>query len=102
MRYLTPFIALVSIFLAACGEKPSSAENVSTGPKPYPLETCLVSGEELGSMGDPIVIIHEGQEIKFCCDSCQPKFEKEPAKYLALLKKGAPDGQSQDHSGHQH
>lgn len=36
-------------------------------------------------MGDPIVIVHEGQQIKFCCDSCIPKFEKDPAKYLSKL-----------------
>lgn len=28
---------------------------------------------------------HEGQEIKFCCKSCRPDFQKEPAKYLAKL-----------------
>lgn len=53
--------------------------------KPYPLDKCLVSDEKLGSMGEPIVLVHEGQVVKFCCESCQPKFEKDPAKYLAKL-----------------
>lgn len=57
--------------------------------KPYPLEDCIVSDEELGSMGEPIVIVHEGQEIKFCCDKCIPKFEKDPAKYLSKLDPAA-------------
>ena len=26
----------------------------------YPLDVCVVSGEELGSMGDPISFVHEG------------------------------------------
>jgi len=30
--------------------------------KPYPLTTCIVSGEKLGGMGDPYVFVHEGQE----------------------------------------
>jgi YHS domain-containing protein len=47
---------------------------------------CLVSGEKLGEMGEPVVITHEGQQIKFCCKSCVPKFEKDPAKYLSKLK----------------
>ncbi len=64
---------------------PPPAETPAT--KPYPLDVCLVSGEELGSMGDPVVIIHEGQEIKFCCDKCVPKFEADPAKYLSKLEK---------------
>jgi len=53
----------------------------------YPLDTCVVSDEKLGSMGEPFVITHEGTEVRFCCDACVPKFEKDPAKYLAMLKK---------------
>jgi hypothetical protein len=54
--------------------------------KPYPLKTCIVSDEELGSMGDPVVLVHEGQEIKFCCKSCIKKFKADPAKYLKKLE----------------
>ncbi len=57
----------------------------ATGVKPYPLDTCLVSGEKLGEMGDPVVINYQGQEIKFCCKSCVPKFNKNPDKYLGKL-----------------
>jgi len=55
--------------------------------KPYPLKTCLVSGNELGSMGAPITKVYEGQEIKFCCKPCIKKFEANPAKYLMKLPK---------------
>ncbi len=54
--------------------------------KPYPLPTCLVSGNKLGSMGKPVVTVHEGQEIKFCCKPCIKKFNANPAKFLAKLK----------------
>lgn len=50
--------------------------------KAYPLDTCAVSGEKLGGMGDPYVFVHEGQEIKLCCKGCLKDFKKEPAKYL--------------------
>lgn len=63
----------------------ASAED-APAPKPYPLNICLVSGAELGTMGDPIVIVYEGQEIKFCCAHCKPTFEKDPEKYLKKLK----------------
>lgn len=53
--------------------------------KPYPLEVCIVSDEKLGSMGDPVVKVVDGQEVKFCCKSCLPDFEKEPAKFLTKL-----------------
>lgn len=55
-------------------------------PKPYPLQTCLVSGEKLGSMGKPFVFVYEGQEIKFCCAGCKKKFEADPAKYMKELE----------------
>ncbi len=54
--------------------------------KPYKLDTCIVSGEKLGEMGDPVVFTHEGQEIKLCCKKCKPKFEKDPATYLKKLE----------------
>lgn len=55
--------------------------------KPYPLETCIVSGNKLGSMGKIITKVHEGQEVKFCCKPCIKKFDANPAKYLSKLKK---------------
>lgn len=57
------------------------------GTKPYTLKTCIVSGEKLDAMGKPIVMVHEGQEIRFCCNDCVTQFKAEPAKYLAKLKK---------------
>lgn len=48
----------------------------------WPLNTCVVSGGELGSMGDPIVFNHEGREVRFCCKGCIGKFKKDPDKYL--------------------
>jgi YHS domain-containing protein len=53
----------------------------------YPRDVYVVTGEKLGSMGEPFVITHEGTEVRFCCDSCVPKFKKDPSKYLAKLKK---------------
>ncbi len=77
-------VAIASLLLVFC--KPVKTETTTSASKPYPLDTCLVSGEKLGEMGEPYVIDHQGQQIKFCCKSCLPKFEKEPAKYLAKLK----------------
>lgn len=57
--------------------------------KPYPLDTCLVSGEKLG--GDahmkPYSFVHKGQEIKLCCEGCLKDFKKDPATYLEKLAK---------------
>lgn len=55
------------------------------GAKPYPLNTCIVTGNDLNSMGDQQSIVHEGQVVKFCCEPCVGKFKKNPSKYLAKL-----------------
>lgn len=53
--------------------------------KPYTLTTCLVSGEKLGSMGDPVVLVHQGREVKLCCSHCEPQFKADPAKFIKKL-----------------
>jgi YHS domain-containing protein len=84
MKSIITIPTLIAVFSISCTRQETTVENESSL-VPYPLETCLVSGEKLGSMGEPVVIQHEGREIKFCCDSCVPKFKKEPAKYLEKL-----------------
>ena len=64
----------------------ASTESNATAPKSYPLDTCIVADEKLGSMGDPYVFVHEGQELKLCCKGCLKDFNKEPGKYLPKLQ----------------
>lgn len=52
---------------------------------PYTLKVCVVSGEELGGMGEPVSLVKDGRDIKFCCGGCPPKFAADPAKYLAKI-----------------
>ncbi len=62
-----------------------TADSSNSGTKPYPLATCLVTDNDLGSMGDEQHIVYQGREIKFCCKPCVGKFMKNPQKYLAKL-----------------
>ena len=55
----------------------------------YPLDTCPVSEDSLGSMGDPIDYVYEGRLVRFCCDGCIGSFEKDPGRYLALIDAAA-------------
>jgi len=74
----------------AASKKPEKA-------KPYPLATCVVSGEKLGgAMGEPHVFAYQGREIKLCCKDCLKDFKdclkdfnKEPAKYIAKVDAAA-------------
>jgi Cu(I)/Ag(I) efflux system membrane fusion protein len=44
-----------------------------------------VTGVPLGSMCTPRRVVVSGRVLFLCCDGCQPKLLREPAKYLAKL-----------------
>lgn len=58
-------------------------------PKPYPLDTCVVSGEEIGGMGEGYTFVYEGREIQLCCKGCKKDFDKDPKKYIAKVDTAA-------------
>ncbi|MFM7103173.1 MAG: hypothetical protein ACKOET_10870 [Verrucomicrobiota bacterium] len=88
MKNTTSLLATAAALFLAAGALHGADKPKDKGkPKPYPLKTCIVSDEELGSMGKPVVFNHEGQEIKLCCKNCRADFDKDPAKHLAKLKK---------------
>ena len=60
----TLLISAIALSLFSCQEKGSdSPESSTAAAKPYPLDVCIVSGEQLGSMGEAVVYVHEGQEV---------------------------------------
>lgn len=80
-------LALIVLGLAALFAPlvAGAKEDTKGAVKPYPLELCIVTDNDLGSMGDPRTFVYEGQEIKICCKPCERKFLKDPARYLAKL-----------------
>ncbi len=92
---------ILSLALLSCGEKNDASTTESTSnpatEAAYPIDTCVVSGKELGSMGDPVLVEHEGTTVQLCCKHCTPKFEADPAKYVSQLK-----SEAEAHDGHQH
>ena len=81
MRRIGAVLTLCAI-AAMAAEAPPQA-------KPYPLTTCIVTGEALGSMGAAVSLVHAGQEVKFCCKGCIKDFKQDPAKYLKKLDQPA-------------
>ena len=78
-------VATAALVWGGCSEQNSSNAGASTEAKAYTLDTCVVSGEKLGSMGDPVVKVYDGQQVKFCCNSCVKDFEKDKAKFIAKI-----------------
>lgn len=71
---------------AAPAAKPAEEKKASAAAKPYPLKTCIVSDNDLDSMGEQASFVTQGQTIKVCCKACIAKFEKNPPKYLKKLE----------------
>ena len=63
-----------------------AADTTNAPPKPDLLTTCPVSGDKLGEMGKPVVFVYQGQEVKLCCGGCKSAFDKEPAKYVKIIR----------------
>jgi YHS domain-containing protein len=83
-------LILTAMILAGALVAPAlanGADKKADKPKPYPLDTCVVSGEKLGGdMGKPYVFTYKGREIKLCCKGCLKEFKKEPAKYIKKIE----------------
>ena len=84
-RFLMIVVALFVSTLTAC-----SLTTGTAGVRPYPLDTCVVMGSSLGSMGDPIVKVYDGQQVKFCCAPCIDEFEADPEYYLSMIREADP------------
>ena len=70
----------------------SAADGGADAPKvkPYPLTTCIVSGDALGGdMGEPIVKVYGDREIKFCCKDCIKQFEADQAAFVKKIDEAA-------------
>ncbi len=77
---------IIFIFTATAVRADGTNSASATPPKPDLLTTCPVSGDKLGEMGKPFVFVYEGQEVKLCCPSCKSDFDKDPTKYIKLIR----------------
>ncbi len=110
---LSMIFLAAAVFLGGCGKsperttprEPAAAEHKDhdagqTAPSEKPTglsaedraliekqKTCPVTGEPLGSMGEPVKVVVKGQTVFLCCAGCEAAIKKDPDKYLAKLKK---------------
>lgn len=79
-------LTMAAVAAALAGSAIAEEKKPADKKSEYPLKTCVVSDEKLGSMGKPYVIKHEGQEVQLCCKSCEKDFKKSPAKFLKKIE----------------
>lgn len=91
-------IILIGGVALAAEEKAAVAEE-AVAEDIYPLGTCVVTGQKLGSMGEPVTRVYKGQEVQFCCAGCIAPFESDPDKYMEKLHTvgGDPADATHDH-----
>lgn len=91
MRWLAAATLVILVGVGCGTDQQSSQTSTPAGgtqtaqAKAYPLDWCIVTGEKLGSMGDPVSRTYQGREVKFCCKHCIEEFEKTPALYIARI-----------------
>lgn len=85
MKFTWIILTVLVLGIAGCGLGTTTPTKPAATADGYPLNVCIVTGEKLGSMGDPYVFKYEGKTVKFCCSSCIKDFNKDTAKYMAIL-----------------
>lgn len=70
----------------------------------YPMETCVVSGQPLDSMGGAIDHVVANRLVRLCCAGCLPRVEANPARVLDVIDeaRGGDEGADDGHEGHGH
>lgn len=87
IKFITGAILASALISMAASARADGTNSVSaTPPKPDLLPTCPVSGDKLGEMGAPYIFVYQGQEVKLCCPDCKKDFDKDPAKYMKLIR----------------
>ncbi|MCZ7646179.1 MAG: hypothetical protein M5U26_12970 [Planctomycetota bacterium] len=90
---------LMATVASATAEEQKAEEGKDAAPPkayPYPLDTCVVSGKKLTSMGTAFAYEYKGRPLMFCCKACVHELEEKPAEYLkkldeAIIVKQKPD-----------
>ena len=65
---------------------PASAASVAPASRYGGQVRCPVTGEELGSMGEPVAVTVGGRSIYVCCRGCAKRAEVDPMKTLAAVE----------------
>lgn len=83
------FVFALVVSVLAFGSVASAEEAVMLN------KFCPISGEAVGSMGEPFKIEHEGKTYQLCCGMCAKDFQKDPQKYIEMINQEVQAAQEQ-------
>lgn len=89
-KHLHLLAALLGFASFAFAADHKSSSGSAANADDYPLKTCVVSDEPLGSMGETTTYTHReagkpDRVIRFCCEGCVEDFRQSPEKFLKKL-----------------
>ena len=86
-KHIVPAVLLTGLAAGVLGAR-AAEDRKAPKAKPYPLMTCIVSGEAIDEKGGmkPHSFVIEGQEATLCCKSCLKDFNKDKAGYLKKIE----------------
>lgn len=90
MKQILALVLLCSVFIITCGRKEEGKtdqpkENPRTGEASAMLNShCMVESDQ--EVDTDVTLVLDGKTYAFCCEECIPKFQKEPAKYIAAYE----------------
>lgn len=73
--FLSSLVIIVSLWACQKSEPQKIAEKTAFN------EVCPISGERVSPKSKTVE--YQGKVYGFCCNSCEPKFKADPAKYSA-------------------
>ena len=68
-------------------ESELASEQIKEQRENYPTDMCVVSGDKLGSMGEPVERVVLGRLVKLCCNACIDSLEKNPVRFVEMIDK---------------
>lgn len=77
MKFIYLSLFVITMLISLNQETVSSVSSKLSDSAEY----CLVSGEKID--GEGIKYSYLNTDVKFCCESCEKSFKKNPAKYLS-------------------
>ena len=90
MKHLNLLLSVLLFGAALVAQDVTPAAPAEDAPKPYtvvavyPLDVCVVSGEDLDPEDQKVFKV-DGREFRTCCGNCQKKGEADPDKFAPKL-----------------
>lgn len=83
MLVLVAVLLVGLVVVVGCSKKSEPAATKTAGGEQILQKTCPIMVNN--PINKKLFTEYKGKKVYFCCPGCKPKFEADPAKYIASL-----------------